>query len=208
MARTNRRQPGLGENKTVKGKTIRVVAGALVRVATLDERRNRHPFALLRIVEHTRGQSAADAPAPSPLAGRHGRHALRRQDSCTSRIDRSAARRATQATTRSDVAFRRIDVVAFCELAQPHVGLVSCNMQPSDDPPGASRPVQQIAKAGSIIRTKAYVANTTATCPADAARRAGPTTICTSRPSRTKQSSIFASLIPRNWPRSILDSLD
>ena len=34
----------------------------------------------------------------------------------------------------------------------------------------------------------------------------GPTTIFTGRPNRTRQSIIFISLMPRNWPRSILES--
>src|SRR5258708_4254948 len=49
-------------------------------------------------------------------------------------------------------------------------------------------------------------ANTTSTRPAFVDRRAGPTTIFTSRPSLDKQSSIFDSLMPRNCPRSMLDS--
>ena len=49
-----------------------------------------------------------------------------------------------------------------------------------------------------MIGERCQAANTTATCPTEAERRAGPTTICTSRPSRARQSSIFASLMPRN----------
>lgn len=48
------------------------------------------------------------------------------------------------------------------------------------------------------IGERCQAANTTATCPTEVERRAGPTTICTSRPSRARQSSIFASLMPRN----------
>lgn len=69
----------------------------------------------------------------------------------------------------------------------------------------ASRQILPICRL-FFLRPRAAQANMTATRSTGAARRAGPATICASWPGGVRPSGIFAVLILRNWPRSILDS--
>jgi hypothetical protein len=175
----------------------------LHRVPVLDHRVREQDRVRPILVGHAIDLGGLDDAAPQQVLDAVGRRAAKQRNPCRRNFDVADAvgyyqlsnRHGPHPMCRAESRLRRsatIDDSAVCRVS----------IKPGNRKQLGMQWIRRAISADFFVQAKI-----TETCPGDLDRGADLMTISTLRPRRVKQSSILVSEIPRNCPRSILDSL-